>query len=105
MEEEEFIVPTYEELSPTVLYDIFYENGTIYGGRLISVENMARAMGDEELVKQCFEERLQLAKERAAVAGDDRDTQIACIRKWQARREELGRMYPDRNKWRETKKQ
>lgn len=93
-----------EDLSPTVLYDIFYEWGTILGGRLVSIENCASKNRDSVLVAKCRQERIAIRRERDAVGAFDRDAQIACILKWQARWEELGNLYPERNDWLETQK-
>lgn len=84
-----------EDLSPTVLYDIFYENGTILGGWLVDLERRAQAVGNQALAKQCQQERMAMRREREAVGAFDRDAQIACILKWQARRAEIDELYPD----------
>ena len=78
-----------EELEDSVLYDLFYEAGTILGGYQLDMEMTARADGNPELAEQLDEERRRLRRERADIAYDDRAGQIACKLAWDARIREL----------------
>lgn len=71
-----------ERLDGAVLYDMFYESGTMLGGVLIDLLNRT---GD----RKWFEEKLRLEEDREAVQPDDRDMQIRTKRRWDARRAEL----------------
>lgn len=78
-----------EELEDSVLYDLFYEAGTILGGYLLDQEMKAQSDGNPELAKQLDEERRLLRRERSNIAYDDRTGQIACKLAWDARIREL----------------
>ncbi|MDV6239362.1 hypothetical protein R3J22_07460 [Trueperella bernardiae] len=75
---------TYDDYGDTVLYDVFYEAGTYYGGVLVALSDQAEARGDHSRVRTLLDQRIALRRERASVAPDDRDAQIACIEKWHA---------------------
>ena len=79
----------YEDYSDSVLYDVFYEAGTMLGGWLSSAQDKAEAEGNDALARQFFAEQLNLNCERAGVDAHDRATQIEKIKKWHARRAEL----------------
>ena len=70
----------YAGLSDTVLYDVFYEAGTMVGGALVASWR-----------QQFRDEHFSVNHERNAVAARDREGQIAWILRWEARREELRR--------------
>lgn len=72
-----------ERLDGAVLYDMFYEAGTMLGGRLIFLLDRT---GDQKW----FDERLQLERDRRSVPANDRTAQIALKRCWDARWKELG---------------
>lgn len=74
-----------ERLDGAVLYDMFYEAGTMLGGVLIDLLNRT---GD----RKWFEEKLRLEEDREAVQPDDRGMQIRTKRRWDARRAELERL-------------
>lgn len=86
---DDIVVPPLEEYSDTVLADVFYESGTILGGRLVALERKAKAVGDLELAARWNAEWLEVAAERRAIKFGDRAGQIACKRKWDARYKEL----------------
>lgn len=75
---------TYDDYGDTVLYDVFYEAGTYYGGVLVALSDQAEARGDHSRVRTLLDQQIALQHERASVDPDDRDTQIACIEKWHA---------------------
>lgn len=79
----------YEDYSDTVLYDVFYEAGTMLGGWLTEAQDRAEAQGDKSLAVVLFQEQLELVRERDLVYARDRATQIAKIKKWEASRAEL----------------
>ena len=75
---------TYDDYGDTVLYDVFYEAGTYYGGVLVALADQAEAYGDESRVQELVDKQIALQQERQGVDPDDRDAQIACIEKWHA---------------------
>lgn len=75
---------TYDDYGDTVLYDVFYEAGTYYGGVLVALSDQAEARGDHSRVRTLLDQRIALRRERASVDPDDRDAQISCIEKWHA---------------------
>lgn len=79
----------YEDYSDSVLYDVFYEAGTMLGGWLSSAQDKAEAEGNDALARQFFAEQLNLNRERAGVDAHDRVAQIEKIKKWHTRRAEL----------------
>lgn len=79
----------YEDYSDTVLYDVFYEAGTMLGGWLSAAQDRAESRGDEREAKALFQEQLDLNLERDSVDARDRVAQITKIKKWHARRAEL----------------
>ncbi|MDN6798431.1 MAG: hypothetical protein L0L50_03835 [Propionibacterium sp.] len=81
----------YAGLSDTVLYDVFYEAGTMVGGALVASWRRAEAAGDQVAAQQFRDEHFSVNHERNAVAARDRQGQIAWILRWEARREELWR--------------
>ena len=78
-----------EDLDDTVLFDIFYESGTMLGGWLVALKDKAREQGDSSAMKRWDDEHGRLIEERNQVDAFDRATQIACKLKWDARRKEL----------------
>lgn len=79
----------YEDYSDTVLYDVFYEAGTMLGGWLIAAKREAEARGDLATAHKLDMEHFALLDERDEVGARDRATQIAKLKKWHARRAEL----------------
>lgn len=75
---------TYDDYGDTVLYDVFYEAGTYYGGVLVALSDQAEANGDQERQRELLNMRIALRRERMSVDPRDRATQIACIEKWHA---------------------
>ncbi|MBT1171205.1 hypothetical protein [Bifidobacterium sp. SO4] len=78
-----------ENLEDSVLYDLFYEVGSILGGSLLAKEREARQEGDLERYRKFHEERMAMRRERMSVKSNDRALQIECKRKWDARVKEL----------------
>ena len=79
----------YEDYSDTVLYDVFYEAGTMLGGWLFSLERKARENGDYRTARLYENERLSMSVDRDSVDPFDREAQIAWIKKWDTRRAEI----------------
>lgn len=79
----------YSLLDGAAMYDVFYEAGTMLGGRLVALGRQARANGDEAASAKWMAEHIALNRERAAVNPNDRAAQIAAIERWNARRAEL----------------
>ncbi|MDE1559286.1 MULTISPECIES: hypothetical protein [Actinotignum] len=79
----------YEMYSDTVLYDVFYEAGTLLGARYISLSRQARLAGDEPLEVAYRGKYVELVEQRNAVHWKDRAGQIRCINSWNALLEHL----------------
>lgn len=79
----------YESYSDTVLYDVFYEAGTMLLGTLNHIENLYEERGDLELSKWAAEESVVLMRDRQGVDPFDRDEQISMIKRWKAQRSNL----------------
>lgn len=71
-----------DDVSDTVLYDIFYESGTQAGGYMVALENLARRNGDVQSADQWRMRNLFMRHERDAIEADDRCAQIAFKNKW-----------------------
>lgn len=78
-----------EQLDDSTLYDVFYEAGTMLGGRLIALERKASAAGDARAARRWRGEHMALDRERIAVPPYDRDAQINAMTRWDTRRKEL----------------
>ena len=78
-----------EQADGTVLYDIFFEMGTMLGGSLVALERKAKAQGDTKQAERWQEEHFALDDERASIKTSDRAGQIRTLRKWRDRRDEL----------------
>ena len=78
-----------ESLSGPVLYDVFFESGTMLGGTLVALERKARAAGDMDTADRWRSEHLALNRQRLAVGSRDRAAQIGMKNKWDARDSEL----------------
>lgn len=79
----------YEDYSDTVLYDVFYEAGTMLCARYISLSRQADIAGDEARRAVYDGKYLELIEQRDAVNENDRAEQIRCIRSWHTLREQL----------------
>lgn len=75
-------VPALDDVSDTVLYDIFYESGTQAGGYMVALENMARRHGDDRSARLWAERRRAMMDERDEIRSFDRSAQIAFKTKW-----------------------
>jgi hypothetical protein len=77
--------------SDTVLYDVFFEAGTMLGGSLVEAERQARAGGDEEVADAHRQVRYAMVRARRRVGATDRDAQVAAIEEWGRQRAVLER--------------
>ena len=71
-----------DDVSDTVLYDIFYESGTQAGGYMVALENLARRNGDIKSAELWRTTNLCMRRERDAIEADDRRSQIDFKNKW-----------------------
>ena len=81
-----------EDLDDTVLFDVFYESGTMLGGWLLEAEHQALERGDDALAQSLREESFQMNRDRRGVRAEDRASQIAFKRQWDQRRHELDQL-------------
>lgn len=77
------------DMDNAVLYDVFYESGTILSGIMVSIEREYRRRGNLDAAEQIFDKDMSLLKERASVGVDDVNRQIACKIAWTKRANEL----------------
>ncbi|WP_263476211.1 hypothetical protein [Mobiluncus mulieris] len=86
---EEMVSNEYEDYSDTVLYDVFYEAGTMLGGWLVAAKREALARGNIAAVAEYEAEHIAMLDERDDVGAFDRVAQIAKIEQWHVRCAEL----------------
>lgn len=79
----------YEDYSDAVLYDVFYEAGTMLGGWLSAKQMAALERGDAVEAQRWEQARFDVDDERSEVNPHDRAAQIAKIKEWNAFRAEL----------------
>ncbi|MBW8174036.1 hypothetical protein K0651_13350 [Ornithinimicrobium sp. Arc0846-15] len=79
----------YVTYSDTVLYDVFYESGTMLGGKLQACMRAAEAIGDVGAIADFKAESIAARQRRAAVDAYDRDEQVRVMIEFQTRRVEL----------------
>lgn len=82
------MVFSYDDYGDTVLYDVFYEAGTYYGGVLSALQDEAMRKGDGTRARQLLDEQIELQQERQRIDPNDRTALISCIEKWHARARE-----------------
>lgn len=75
-------VVAYDNIDPTVLYDIFYETGTRLGGAYVALMRKARSRGDLKQAQEWQRKHIDLNKERRSVNPHDREQQIQQIHTW-----------------------
>lgn len=76
----------YDLMPDSVLYDIFYESGTMLGGAYVARMRNAADVFERERWRRALS---GLDAERAAVGYNDREGQIAAKRRWDAERKAL----------------
>lgn len=76
----------YDLMPDTVLYDVFYESGTMLGGAYVARMRAATDAFERERWRRALS---GLDSERASIAYDDRKGQIAAKRRWDAERKAL----------------
>lgn len=79
-----------ESASDTVLYDMFYESGTILNAYLLKLEESA---ANDDEAQRFREESFQLLDEREATQPHDRSEQITLKNKWDLRVSQLEYSY------------
>ena len=77
------------DMDDVVLYDVFYEAGTILSGVMLAIEREYRRKGDIAAAEKMYDESVDLQRVRQAVEPNDVDRQIACKITWTKRTAEL----------------
>lgn len=77
------------QLSPYVLYDVFYDACGQCTGLLILASAKCARRGDKDASQRYEDECIAMRRERDETPADDVDAQIACIGKWSERIKEL----------------
>ncbi|PWG62643.1 hypothetical protein [Bifidobacterium callitrichidarum] len=83
-----------EELEDSVLYDLFYEAGTILGGKLFKLRQEAKAAGNLQLAEDYRNEAREMRRIRESIASNDRESQIRYKNQWDKRAQELREQRP-----------
>lgn len=73
---------TYNDIDPTVLYDIFYETGTRLGGTYVALMRQAKSQGDFTQAHEWQQKHINLDNERLKIDPDDQAGQIQQIQAW-----------------------
>ena len=82
----------WSETDINVLYDVFYEQGTILAAEYISLSYQAEDAGDRDGAAFWSEQVRQVDRERSNVDPDDRNAMIEAMRRWQRTREQIQRL-------------
>lgn len=82
----------WSETDINVLYDVFYEQGTILAAEYIALVD--RAKNDDDRDEAVFWRRQiqDLRRERSDVDPDDRNAMIETMKHWQRTREQIQRL-------------
>ena len=82
----------WSETDINVLYDVFYEQGTILAAEYIALVDRAKNDGDRDEAV-CWRRQIQdLRRERSDVDPDDRNAMIETMKHWQRTREQIQRL-------------
>lgn len=73
---------TYDNIDPTVLYDIFYETGTRLGGTYVALMRQARSQGEPQQAQQWQQKHIALNRKRLSINPNNREQQIQQIHTW-----------------------
>lgn len=65
-----------EDLTSSVLYDVFYESTTMLAGRMLAQQRLSAVQGDRHGERQAETDRLRLLSERDGINPTDRETLI-----------------------------
>ena len=82
----------WSETDINVLYDVFYEQGTILAAEYISLSYQAEDAGDRDGAAFWSEQVRQVDRERSDVDPDDRSAMIETMKRWQRTREQIQRL-------------
>ena len=82
----------WSETDINVLYDVFYEQGTILAAEYISLSYQAEDAGDRDGAAFWSEQVRQVDRERSDVDPDDRNAMIEAMKRWQRNREQIRRL-------------
>ena len=82
----------WSETDINVLYDVFYEQGTILAAEYIALVNRAKNDGDRDETAFWRRQIQDLRRERSDVDPDDRNAMIETMKHWQRTREQIQRL-------------
>ena len=82
----------WSETDINVLYDVFYEQGTILAAEYIALVNRAKNDGDRDETAFWRRQIQDLRRERSDVDPDDRNAMIETMKRWQRTREQIQRL-------------
>ena len=79
----------WSETDINVLYDVFYEQGTILAAEYIALVDRAKNDGDRDEAVFWRRQIQDLRRERSDVDPDDRNAMIETMKHWQRTREQI----------------
>ena len=82
----------WSETDINVLYDVFYEQGTILAAEYIALVDRAKNDGDRDEAVFWRRQIQDLRRERSDVDPDDRNAMIETMEHWQRTREQIQRL-------------
>ena len=82
----------WSETDINVLYDVFYEQGTILDAEYIALVDRAKNDGDRDEAVFWRRQIQDLRRERSDVDPDDRNAMIETMKHWQRTREQIQRL-------------
>ena len=82
----------WSETDINVLYDVFYEQGTILAAEYIALVDRAKNDGDRDEAVFWRRQIQDLRRERSDVDPDDRNAMIETMKHWQRTREQIQRL-------------
>ena len=82
----------WSETDINVLYDVFYEQGTILAAEYIALVDRAKNDGDRDEAAFWRRQIQDLRRERSDVDPGDRNAMIETMKHWQRTREQIQRL-------------
>ena len=82
----------WSETDINVLYDVFYEQGTILAAEYIALVDRAKNDGDRDEAVFWRRQIQDLRRERSDVDPDDRNAMIETMKHWQRTSEQIQRL-------------
>lgn len=79
----------YADADDFTLGELFHQVADDYDAMLLAARRAARARGDGRLERAYLDEARDLTRRLGAIGARDRDAQIAAIRGWDSRMDEL----------------